>query len=192
MRIIRVDEDESDNKTLLWVAAGAVIGLVAGALAAEKLGGRRLTARNVWRRSRSLAELAIDRWEPLLGAAMAVRNAWNGRAEFEEALDEDEDEDESADERADKRADEGADERADEGAEPVAVDQRLDARVLEAFANDPILSERAVEIEEDGDGRILLHGRVHAAREVALAVTIARGVPGVSDVRQRLRVRDRR
>lgn len=186
MRIIRVDEDESDNKTLLWVAAGAVIGLVAGALAAEKLGGRRLTARNVWRRSRSLAELAIDRWEPLLGAAMAVRNAWNGRAEFEEALDEDEDE------RADERADEGADERADEGAEPVAVDQRLDARVLEAFANDPILSERAVEIEEDGDGRILLHGRVHAAREVALAVTIARGVPGVSDVRQRLRVRDRR
>ena len=54
------------------------------------------------------------------------------------------------------------------------------------------MAERDVEIEEAEDGRIVLHGRVHTAREVAHAVTIARGVPGVTSVKQRLAVRDRR
>jgi len=68
----------------------------------------------------------------------------------------------------------------------------LDARVLEAFSNDPVLAERAVQIECTDDDAIVLHGRVNSAREVAHAVTIARGVPGVAAVRQHLTFRDRR
>jgi osmotically-inducible protein OsmY len=64
--------------------------------------------------------------------------------------------------------------------------------VLEAFINDPILAERALEIEADDDGDVLLHGSVRNPREVAHAVTLARGVPGVTRVRQRLSVRARR
>ena len=64
--------------------------------------------------------------------------------------------------------------------------------MLEAFSNDPVLAERSVEIEEAANDEIVLHGRVHTAREVAHAVTIARGVPGVAAVRQLLSVRDRR
>ncbi len=187
MRIIRVDEEDSGGNTLLWIAAGATIGLVAGALAAERSGGRRLSARSLWRRSRGLAELAIEQWQPLVAAALAVRDAWNGRDDYagpaegyEVAADEYDDEDEE---------ELGPD---DEGDLDEADDDALDARVLEAFSNDPILSERAVEIEEESGGRILLHGRVHAASEVAHAVTLAGGVPGVTAVRQRLRVRDRR
>ena len=49
-----------------------------------------------------------------------------------------------------------------------------------------------MQIECTPDDAIVLHGRVNTAREVAHAVTIARGVPGVAAVRQRLTVRDRR
>jgi osmotically-inducible protein OsmY len=65
----------------------------------------------------------------------------------------------------------------------------LGARVLEAFLNDPVLAERAVEIDADDEGGVILHGTVRSSREVAHAVTMAGGVPGVRAVRQRLRVR---
>lgn len=68
----------------------------------------------------------------------------------------------------------------------------LDRHVLEAYANDPILAERPIEIEETAEGVIALSGRVRSAREIAHAVTIARGIPGVREVRQRLTPRIRR
>jgi DNA-binding protein YbaB len=72
------------------------------------------------------------------------------------------------------------------------VESQIGKRVLEAFINDPILAERSLEIEADDDGDVLLHGSVRSPREVAHAVTLARGVPGVTRVRQHLRVRARR
>ena len=63
-------------------------------------------------------------------------------------------------------------------------------RVLEAFRNDPILSERAVDIGAIGRGIIELTGWVHAEDETQHAVTITRGVPGVDTVVNRLVVRD--
>lgn len=75
------------------------------------------------------------------------------------------------------------DEEADEG-------EMLEERVLEAFRNDPILSERAVDIGAIGRGIIELTGWVHADEESDHAVTLTRGVPGVETVVNRLVVRE--
>lgn len=199
MRTVRLEEDSND-RTVLWVLAGTALGVVAGILIAERASGRKVTLRGLVERGRKLAALAMSRGEELADAATQLREAWGADRDDEDDYDEEiddgagapdegegpEDEDEMADELAAEAHEQGeddADEAADEGP--------LDERVLEAFSNDPVLAARAVEIEADG-GAILLHGRVHTAREVQHAVTIARGVPGVVEVRQRLRVRPHR
>lgn len=68
------------------------------------------------------------------------------------------------------------------------VDMDLEGRVLEAFRNDPILSERAVDIGAIGDGIIELAGWVDTEDESQHAVTLARGVPDVVTVVNRLTV----
>ncbi len=68
------------------------------------------------------------------------------------------------------------------------VDQGLEERVLEAFRNDPILAERAVDIGSIGDGIIELAGWVDTESESEHAVTLARGVPGVDTVVNRLAI----
>jgi hypothetical protein len=67
----------------------------------------------------------------------------------------------------------------------------LEQRVLEAFNNDPVLSERAVDIGSVGEGIIELSGWVNVEDEAHHAVTLARGVPGVDTVVNRLSVGDR-
>ena len=69
-------------------------------------------------------------------------------------------------------------------------DATLEDNVLEAFRNDPILSERAVDIGAIGEGIIELSGWVNIDDESSHAVTIARGVPGVETVVNRLVVGD--
>jgi hypothetical protein len=64
----------------------------------------------------------------------------------------------------------------------------LEERVLEAFRNDPILSERAVDIGAIGEGVIELAGWVHDDGEATHAITIARGVPGVETVVNRMAI----
>jgi hypothetical protein len=108
----------------------------------------------------------------------------------DEDLEEEEDEDLDDEDGDDQEDDDLDDDLDDDSAEAEA--SPIDERVLEAFSNDPVLSARGVEIEADDEGRVILHGRVHTPREVQHAVTIARGVPGVASVRQRLDVRDRR
>ena len=68
----------------------------------------------------------------------------------------------------------------------------LEARVLEAFRNDPVLAARAIDISAVDDGMIELSGRVRSDDEVTHAATIARGVPGVQEVENRLYIRTRR
>jgi len=65
----------------------------------------------------------------------------------------------------------------------------LEERVLEAFRNDPILSERAVDIGAVEDRIIELTGWVNSEDEAHKAVVIARGVPGVETVVNRLTIR---
>ncbi len=65
----------------------------------------------------------------------------------------------------------------------------LEERVLEAFHNDPVLRERAIDIGAIGSGVVELTGWVQSPGEIGHAVTIARGVPGVDTVVDRLTVR---
>ncbi|HET6584935.1 MAG TPA: BON domain-containing protein [Nannocystaceae bacterium] len=78
------------------------------------------------------------------------------------------------------------DELEDEG----VPNEGLEERVLEAFRNDPILSERAIDIGGIGEDTIELAGWVNSADEADHAVVLARGVPGVATVVNRIAVGD--
>ncbi|MEO8910155.1 MAG: BON domain-containing protein [Gemmatimonadaceae bacterium] len=67
--------------------------------------------------------------------------------------------------------------------------EELEERVLEAFRNDPTLSERAVDIGSVENGIIELTGIVNSDDEAHQAVVVARGVPGVETVVNRLVIR---
>ncbi len=67
-------------------------------------------------------------------------------------------------------------------------DEELEDRVLEAFRNDPILCERAVDIGSLGPGIIELSGWVESEDESQHAVTLAGGVPDVATVVNRVTV----
>jgi BON domain len=67
--------------------------------------------------------------------------------------------------------------------------EELEERVLEAYRNDPTLSERAIDIGAVEDGIIELTGTVNSEDEAHQAVVVARGVPGVSTVVNRLAIR---
>jgi hypothetical protein len=78
------------------------------------------------------------------------------------------------------------DELEDEG----VPNEGLEERVLEAFRNDPILSERAIDIGGIGEDTIELAGWVNSEEEAEHAVVLARGVPGVETVVNRIAVGD--
>lgn len=79
----------------------------------------------------------------------------------------------------------------DGDAAAAGMDDELEERVLEAYRNDPVLASRAVDIGAIGAGIIELTGWVHTDSESAHAVTLARGVPGVDTVVNRIVVRGR-
>jgi hypothetical protein len=77
----------------------------------------------------------------------------------------------------------------DDDEELLSATDELEERVLEAFRNDPILSERAIDIGAIDDGIVELTGWVNAEDETQHALTVTRGVPGVETVVSRLSVR---
>lgn len=77
----------------------------------------------------------------------------------------------------------------EEDGEELSPLEELEERVLEAYHNDPVLSERAIDIGAIDEGIIELTGWVYAASEAEHAVTVARGTPGVDTVLNRLTVR---
>ena len=87
-------------------------------------------------------------------------------------------------------ADEDFEDIEEDDFESEAYDAGLEDRVLEAFRNDPILSERAIDIGSISDGVIELAGWVEDENESRHAVTIARGVPGVDTVVNRIALGD--
>ena len=154
------DDSESDSRGALYLAVGALAGLAAGVLIAQRFGG-------------------------FSGITARVRGRFakqgSGIAELE---DEDREQQLSASDYEGAYAEEADEEQYD------SPDAELEERVLEAFRNDPILSERAVDIGAIGDGIIELTGWVHAEEEAVHAVTLTRGVPGVDTVVNRLAVRE--
>ena len=87
--------------------------------------------------------------------------------------------------------DEEYDEQHDELDEDVFVsaNEELEERVLSVFSNDPTLRERAVDIGAVAAHTIELTGHVFTKSELDHATVIARGVPGVEIVVNRLHVR---
>jgi hypothetical protein len=161
---------ESHTGTVL-LAVGALAGLAAGVLIAQRYGGLSAISGRVGRLRDGVRERVRDRlgerFERFGRRGAATEPDVPGRGS--EAQDYDE---EPLDEQY-----------ADEGEE-------LEERVLEAFRNDPILSERAVDIGAIGRGIIELTGWVHAEDESHHAVVVTRGVPGVETVVNRLTVRE--
>src|SRR5665213_878766 len=145
------DERPEMSTGLVLLAVGAVAGIAAGVVIAQKYGG--------------FSALATKLREQLSG--------------------EDEEEEFVADEY--DYYDDDSEELDDE--DSLSPLEELEELVLEAYHNDPILSERAIDIGAIDEGIIELTGWVYAASEAELAVTIARGTPGVQTVLNRLTVR---
>jgi BON domain len=137
MSPLRYRDDDTSTSGLLYLTAGAVLGLAAGLVVADRFGGFSSLTAKLRDRVGRLREHDDD--------------------EFDDEIDED--------------------------------DEALEERVLEAFRNDPTLSERAIDIGAIGDGIIELTGWVHQPDEATHAVTITRGVPGVETVVNRLDAR---
>lgn len=164
MPTFRYRDEESTSSGVLYLAAGAIAGVAAGILVAQRFGGLSgVTARFRERLAAARAEM-----EP------SARYSDDRLGYDEELLD------------ADEMDDLGSD---DLGVGAAGVDEALEERVLTAFRNDPIMSERAVDIGAIGEGIIELTGWVQSEDEADHAVTLTRGVPGVDTVVNRLAVR---
>jgi hypothetical protein len=156
------EEEESGSHGAALLVVGAIAGLAAGVLIAEKFGG-----------FRGLTDRIRDRF----GAA---GDELLGEGELDEDFDDEEDDDDYEDD---------VDDYAASYVAPIKGSEELEERVLEAYRNDPILSERAIDIGAIQEGIIELTGWVNAEDEAKQAVDVARGVPGVDTVVNRLAVR---
>ncbi|HEY0780655.1 MAG TPA: BON domain-containing protein [Gemmatirosa sp.] len=168
---IRYRDRDSSAASALFVAVGALAGLAAGVLIAQRMGGISGISARVRDR------LADARGE---GRDTDDRPMAHDQPEYD-------------DEPLDANA--GAAARGATGRAPASTGQdddgeALEERVLEAFRNDPVLSERAVDIGAIGRGIIELTGFVQAESESHGAVVLTRGVPGVVTVVNRLEVRE--
>jgi hypothetical protein len=162
MSPFRYRDEESNVASALYVALGALAGFAAGVVVAQQYGG-----------ISGLTSRIRDR----IGA---VRNG--------SAVEEDEEAHLSAHSHDHEYDEDDEDEYEDSG-EPLDAAEELEERVLEAFRNDPILSERAIDIGAIDEGIVELTGWVNADDEAQQAVVVARGVPGVETVVNRLSVR---
>lgn len=162
------DDDSSTGTTVATALLGALAGFAVGMYVAQRVGGLNgLTKR--FRR-------------PVKDAAAGSHYDTHS-GHFDEV--EDEIEDAATVIRADAVQDEPDEDALVDDNVPL-----LEERVLEAFNNDPILAERAIDIGAIGEGVIELAGWVDSDDEAHHAMTLARGVPGVETVVNRLLVDD--
>ncbi len=164
MSPFRYRDEESTSASALYVALGALAGFAAGVVVAQQYGG--------------ISGLTTKLRERFSGAHGGDQDSDNAQLEAH-AHDHDYGDD----------ADEDEDQDFDDEDGPLDAIEELEERVLEAFRNDPILSERAIDIGAIDDGIVELTGWVNADDESQQAVVIARGVPGVETVVNRLAVR---
>jgi len=164
MSPFRYRDEESNVASALYVALGALAGFAAGVVVAQQYGGISGITSKIKSR---------------------IGHIRNGTSE---EIDEDEDAQLGA-HAHDHQYDDDDEDYEDESDEPLDATEELEERVLEAFRNDPILSERAIDIGAIDEGIVELTGWVNADDEAQQAVVVARGVPGVDTVVNRLSVR---
>jgi len=160
MSPFRYRDEESHAASALYVALGALAGFAAGVVVAQQYGG-------------------------ISGITAKIRDRLgNARNGIED------DDDQLGAQAHDHEYDDDEDYDEDYGGDmPLDATEELEERVLEAFRNDPILSERAIDIGALDEGIVELTGWVNAEDESQQAVVVARGVPGVETVVNRLAVR---
>jgi hypothetical protein len=180
--------NRSRTNDLLLLSLGATVGVVAGALLVDRVGG---LDRILRRRNASLAPLEheADEAEPPYG----LHDAVGGYEDDDDQL-EDEPDDASEHEPGTIVYEPAGAHTADMGAHAGDAPDllTLESRVLEAFHHDPILRERAIDIGAIAPGVIELTGWVHADHEVQHALIITRGIPDVQHVVDQLAVRQPR
>lgn len=200
------------SSSVLLVAVGAVAGIALGMLLADRVGGidgllrrgtrggRRQAGHDGWRgdegRTDPFDALADDDSElaPEAIAHLHVRTQADNAAwpASHRSLTAKQRRDRMRDRRTRSAEPDGvplaaaARARAAQAAAP--AQELLEERVLEVFRHDPILEARAIDIGAVGDGIIELTGWVESTAEIAHALTLARGVPGVTAVVDRLAV----
>jgi hypothetical protein len=159
----RYRDEGSTGTSVATVILGAVAGFAVGMFVAQRVGG----------------------FEGLTKKLRGIRDAGDTGRRFDRGTPDELDEIED-DELFESEAVYGG----DEDDTPLADDGTplLEERVLEAFNNDPILAERAVDIGALSDGTIELAGWVESDDEAEHAVVLARGVPGVVTVVNRLMI----
>ena len=206
-RYVRYEDDEgSGSARTLLIGAGIVIGVIAGAAAAQRLGGWRGISRRLRRRGGPLMDLLRDSLSPEMlgrllqgGGALELLTGTSarkqGRRRTERRYEPDLDEYEVEDwERAaagvdlDDDVDENADADSEETDEIVTAED-IERDVLASFRESRTLRRRPIEISCDDDGVVELRGVVHSARELRLARRLARDVDGVVRVEAHLEVR---
>ncbi len=169
MSPFRYRDEESTSASALYVALGALAGFAAGVVVAQQYGGFSGITAKIRDRFGAAVEDADEEESNQLGA----------QAHDHDYVDGAEDDDGEDGMAFDEEDIEGSLDPAEE----------LEERVLEAFRNDPILSERAIDIGAIDEGILELTGWVNADDESHQAVVVARGVPGVETVVNRLAVR---
>jgi len=186
------DDESSAGRGLAFLAVGLVAGLAAGAYLAHRLGGVTGISERVRRSLRRGGGVGRDeagraRGPERRGGSVesGARDMYDDADEYDEygvataaVIDEDEmamgDEDMTEDEDVDAFT---------------SADPALEDRVLEAFNNDPVLCERAIDIGAVSAATIELTGTVYTTDEYERANVVTRGVPGVETVVNRLRIR---
>ncbi|MEP6831878.1 MAG: BON domain-containing protein [Gemmatimonas sp.] len=199
MSPLRSRRRRPSSSSFLLVALGALTGLALGAVIADRVGGldgllnRTGKKRNLGRTTEfdhdELAEATAadhaDVDHDYADDAEQERFSAASRGPYADGDDDDDGDEDFGDEIAASTV-----EASRENDHRVPDETELEERVLEAFHNDPILAERAIDIGAIGTGVIELTGWVQASWEIGHAVTLARGVPDVTTVVDRLAVRD--
>ncbi len=194
-------KSQSPN-SLLLLAIGAAAGIVAGAVLVDRVGGLDRVLSRARRSISGGGESGSGTDEVIEPYGLHDSDGgWEDEDDFDASYDDDdsiddtyETDDELSPEsmahvHASSRVRGGTTSRGGTTAGSAPDVLTLEARVLEAFHNDPVLRERAIDIGAIAEGVIELTGWVHADSEVAHAVTIAGGVPDVHHVVDQLSVR---
>lgn len=170
------DDDSSTGTTIATVLLGAAAGFAVGMYVAQRVGGFSGLATRLKRGAQQAATSAERTFDFSSDEYDEIQDETDGLEPGETHASSANEDDEDFNGMDDVSEGEGV---------PL-----IEERVLEAFNNDPILAERAIDIGSMGSGVIELAGWVDSDDEAEHAMTIARGVPGVDTVVNRLLVDD--